>query len=144
MCGESCGDPAPVIIGGASLLEICKYGNQYDKRALKETDFQTYVAESVNETFADLFGENVRSSLYRYLEESFSIPRDEIPDRIQDFESAMDKMLGRSSKTLGKVVVRKLSNKVGLPMDENNQYELADFVLTAKKSLLAKFSDPPQ
>jgi hypothetical protein len=113
-------------------MSSSKPNSEYGLMTVEDVDFQRYFDDSINEALTDLFSDKVRTAFYTYLEKGFSIPREEIPIRINDFESAMEKTFGLSSKTIAKVIVRKLYRKLGLAFGEDSGDGFEGYVLAAR------------
>jgi hypothetical protein len=109
-----------------------KSDSEYGLMTVEDVDFQRSFDDSIDEALTDLFSDEVRTAFYTYLEKGFSIPREEIPVRINDLESAMEKTFGLSSRTIGKVIARKLYKKLGLAFGENSGDGFEEYVLAAR------------
>ncbi len=75
-------------------------------------EFNKLFLAILDETFSYL-GENAKQTIYYHLEHKFGIRRSEIPCRVEDFSSAMDKIFGLANKSIEVVLVQKLHEKVG-------------------------------
>lgn len=74
-------------------------------------EFAGILLDSIDEAFAGL-GENVKISIYFHLETKFRLPKKEIPNRIEDFSEALEKIFGRASKQLEILIMIHLNKKV--------------------------------
>jgi hypothetical protein len=73
--------------------------------------FEEVLQDSVDEAFSSL-GESVKKSIYFHLENSFLIPRQEIPCRVEDFSDALERIFGPGAKHLELLIMEKLYRKV--------------------------------
>jgi len=99
--------------------------------------FNELVSECVDETLSDLFGERAKQTVYTRLEKQYSITRDQIPQRLNDFSPALESMFGKSGRTIGKIFARTLYSKLGLEYVVKSDCEFKDYVHEARLSTLA-------
>lgn len=86
------------------------------------------VLESIDETLTDLLGRKSREAVYDYLERNCLLGRIEVPRRLDEFFRLMDDTFGKGSKTIAKVIARKLYAKLGWEFVEIPSYELEDYI----------------
>lgn len=80
-------------------------------------------------------GDSVRKAIYRHLEDRFSIRRDEIPGRLEEFAEGLRSMLGASADVLLKVTAKRLYAKLGLSFEEKPGWSFEDYVEEAKRNV---------
>jgi len=95
------------------------------------TDFDRLLAEAVDESLSDLLGETVRKAIYLHFERQYSLPRNQIPNRLDDFCNALQNTFGSSTPTVGKTIAKRLYAKLGLEFVEKVKYGFADYVREA-------------
>lgn len=102
-------------------------------RHLSEADFGRLLVESVDESLDCVLGEIVRKAVYDALEKHHSIARNQIPKRLDDFTLGLENSFGVvPSKTIGKVVIKRLYSKLGLEFVERADWRLPDYVKEAR------------
>jgi len=107
-----------------------------EPRALGEREFDRLLIESVDESLAGLLGDVVRKAVYDALEKHFSITRNQIPERLDDFSLGLEKSFGIvPSKTIGKVIVKRFHSKLGLLFVERADWRLPDYVREARTKM---------
>ena len=74
--------------------------------------FDSVLLESIDEALNSL-GENVKISIYFHLETKFLIARQDIPDRIDDFSNALERIFGLGARHLELLIMKKLHEKIG-------------------------------
>ncbi len=100
--------PLPDYTSNASEIGLkCKQTPQVDRKDLEEILF-----EAVDEGL-ETFGKSTRSIIYHYLEVKYSLPRYEIPFRLDDFCSGIRMILGSSSSIVEQLILKELCNKLG-------------------------------
>lgn len=97
----------------------------------KSPSFGQLLLECVDEGLAVL-GNEPRLAVYHYLSTICSIPRDEIPERVEDFAAGLRKALGGASKVIERLILRRLYQKLGSALREGGDQEFADYVRGAK------------
>ncbi len=75
--------------------------------------FNDLLLEAIDESLASL-GENVKTAVYFYLETSFKIERQEIPERIAEFSDALDRIFNLGARHLELLFMRTLHSKIKL------------------------------
>lgn len=75
--------------------------------------FQQILLEAIDEALASL-GENVKTSIYFHLEESFSVKRQDIPQKIDDFSDALERIFGPGARHLEILFIKRLHAKIGV------------------------------
>ena len=73
--------------------------------------FETVVLEAIDEALSSL-GENAKKTIYFHLERTFLIPKAEIPNRIEDFSDALDRIFGAGARHLEILIMKNLNQKV--------------------------------
>jgi hypothetical protein len=95
--------------------------------------------ESVDETLTALLSKEVLVALYAYLERVHSIPKAEVPYRVQTLSSTLERIFGpHSSRTISKAVAKKFYTKLGLTFpdkQETRSWTLVEYVEEAKLKL---------
>jgi len=88
--------------------------------------------ESIDEAFSVL-GIEPSAAVYQYLVTICSLPKEEIPDRIEDFDKGIKKALGAASKVIERLIIRKLFERLGLSLRESQDQDFLDYVQDAKR-----------
>ena len=73
--------------------------------------FEEILIDSIDEAFSSL-GEKVKNVLFFQLENKFKLTKKEIPDKIQDFSDALEKIFGSAAKNLEILIMKKLHQKI--------------------------------
>lgn len=118
------------------------------EQALADLVFNSFVKghvtnlllDSIDEVLADLLGTRVREAVYDHLERNCLLARNEIPERLNDFFSVLNKTFGRGGKTIGKAIARKLYAKLDWKFIDTPDYELADYWKAVKPKLIKQLT----
>jgi|WetSurMetagenome_2_1015567.scaffolds.fasta_scaffold92916_3 hypothetical protein len=76
----------------------------------KGITFEEALEEAIDEVFQSL-GEDVKQSIYRYLENNYGIRKLQIPTMIESFTGAVESIFGFSAKLVELKIIEKLQGK---------------------------------
>jgi len=77
----------------------------------KESKFDAILLDAIDSAFTAL-GPNIKFSLYFNLHTKFSLPKEEIPGRIEDFTRAIETIFGQAAKQLEILIMKYLHAKI--------------------------------
>jgi hypothetical protein len=80
-------------------------------KSKNETKFDAVLLDAIDTAFSAL-GQNVKLSIYFNLEAKFGLPKQDIPDRINDFSNALDQIFGQAARSLEILIMKYLNDKV--------------------------------
>jgi hypothetical protein len=104
------------------------------KMARRKSDFERLLSESLDDALTDLFGEETKQIIYTWLKSEYRIAREEVPERLGDFDAALMRMFGRSSRAIRRVIVKRLYSKMRIEFVERTNYGLLDYIADARLS----------
>jgi len=81
----------------------------FENEPIKVT-FEGVLMEAIDEVFQSL-GENVKQSMYRYLENNYGITKMQIPVMIEGFAGAVESIFGCAAKLVELKIIEKLQCK---------------------------------
>ncbi|MGQ9624277.1 MAG: hypothetical protein ACUVT9_02785 [Candidatus Bathycorpusculaceae bacterium] len=101
--------------------------------------FDKILLEAVDEALASL-GDSAKQAIYFHLESKFKISKDEVPSNVDVFANGLEKIFGAGAKFLEILIMKKLYEKVGSPLewDSSKELEFANYVEAAKRSFSKK------
>ncbi len=76
-----------------------------------EKTFAVIFLDSIDEAFSTL-GKKVQVSIYFHLETKFALPKQDIPDRSEDFLDALEQIFGLATRQLEILIMKSLNKKV--------------------------------
>jgi hypothetical protein len=77
-------------------------------------------------------GEVVRATIYDRIEERYQVRREEIPQKLDTFHTALQELLGGGAKVVRRLIAKKLYNTLNLKFVEYENWTLVDYVQNAK------------
>jgi hypothetical protein len=109
--------------------------------AEKSRDFDKLLLVSIDEALLSL-GDSARQSIYFHIEKNFKVKRDEIPENLENFQLALEKIFGIGSRYIEILIMKNLYAKVGCPqrMEKNQPLEFIKYVDAARQSFVARVS----
>ena len=106
-----------ISYGDGSLLpELIKiHSHTITSTFAGEVNFQAYYLQSVVESLNRILPKTVSSLFLDYLEMRCQLPRNEIPNKMEEFEKELGKFFGPSgSIIMSKHILKNLYSKIGL------------------------------
>jgi len=105
-------------------------------------DFNKLFLEAVDGALSSL-GDSARQSIYFHLETRFSMPRNEIPDRLEDFENGLEKIFGAGTKFLEILIMKRLyemmvSKRRIVKWNDDKEFKFVDYVKATERSFYKK------
>ena len=94
--------------------------------------FDQMLLECVDESLADLLSPKVRDAAYSVMERTYSIPRNDIPRKPNQFGTCLEQVFGVAGKTIGRTIARRLYSKLGLEFFDKPGYVFHDYIRAAK------------
>ncbi len=98
----------------------------------KSQSFGQVFLECIDEGLSVL-GDEPRLAVYQYLSTICSLPRDDIPERVEDFAVGLKKGLRGASKVIERLILRKLFQRLGSTFREAPDLDFIDYVEEAKR-----------
>jgi hypothetical protein len=107
----------------------------------KSKEFEKLLLESIDEALLSL-GESVRQSIYFHVEKNFQVTKDEIPQTLEHFQLALEKIFGIGSRYIEILIMKSLYTKIGRPqcMEKTEQLEFIKYVDAARRSFMRECS----
>jgi hypothetical protein len=104
----------------------------------KSKDFDKLLLCSVDDAFLSL-GESARQSIYLHIEKNYAVAREEIPQNLEAFQLALEKIFGIASRYIEILIMKNLYARIGrqLRIENNNQLEFIKYVDAARKNFSA-------
>jgi len=78
----------------------------------RDYNFRKLLLEAVDEGLSSL-GDSPKKAIYFHLERNFGIKKQDIPDRIEEFTEAIEKIFGHGARILEICIMKHLFEKVG-------------------------------
>ena len=106
-----------------------------NREAEKKTkNFEEVLLEAIDEGLS-LLGESPKQAVYFHLEKTFKMNRLDIPDRIEEFTDAVEKIFGAGAKILEIQIMKCLFKKVGYTFKHHSRQKnltFTEYIATVK------------
>ena len=89
-----------------------------DQKILSEAQINIILLEAIDETLKSL-GEPVKNTIYMQLQNSFEISKEEIPDKIAEFTTFIQRIFGTAAYRIEAKLIKAVCKKLG----NNSDYE---------------------
>jgi len=99
---------------------------------LQTNKFDYLLLESIDEALADLLGARSRDQIYDHLATQYRYGREEIPLKIFDFWEFLGNIFSSGSRTIGRTIIRRLSDKLGYEFVHVPGFEFLDYLDTLR------------
>jgi hypothetical protein len=93
------------------------------------------LVKSVDGALKDIFGEAGARVIYDYLRDKYSLRLEEVPDRLEDFERGLERILSSGAGVTERVALKKLYSRFGLEYRNKANYGFVDHVVELKTQL---------
>lgn len=105
---------------------------------MSRSRFDKLLLEAVDEGLSSL-GESSKQAIYFHLAKGFNVKRKEIPDEIEEFAKAIEKIFGLGANFLEVLIMKRLHKKTGGEFDWSRpEFSFADYIMAAKRDFKEK------
>jgi hypothetical protein len=94
--------------------------------------FEECFVEAINDGLKVL-GESGKQMIFFYLENNYSVKRDEITKKPETFATGLEKIFHAGALVIEKLIVESLYSKLGLTYEEKKNYAFGDYVKQARE-----------
>lgn len=101
----------------------------------KKNNLDELLIKCVDEALKEIFGETATGIIYGYLRDNHSLKREEIPERLEDFERGLEKILSSGAWVTERMALKNLYSNFGLEYRNKANYRFVDHVAKLKKQL---------
>lgn len=106
---------------------------------MSETEFNKILLEAIDKGLSSI-GDSSKQAIYFHLERVFNINRQEIPDKLADFQDALEKIFGLGAQFLEIIIMRRLYEKIGhsIQLEGTADFSFTEYVAAVKRSFMEK------
>lgn len=98
----------------------------------KDREFHRLLLTSVEDVIQEVLGERPLRAVLSTLQRSFHIKREEIPERLEDFQNALAELFGAGAPVITRAIVRRLCARLGIPYQQRSHPDLKTYVEDCK------------
>jgi len=107
----------------------------YERAAFPSVGGDGLLMESIDESFTALLGQNVKDALYAYLVKRRALDREDIPERLDDFDEFMHETFGQAAVVIERNILARFYDKLGLNLPGRTDYAFSDFIDATRKRI---------
>jgi len=103
----------------------------------QRSNFKKLLAEAVDEALSSL-GDSSKQAIYFHLEKNFAIKKQDIPNKIEEFTNAIERIFGHGAKILEIQIMSNLYEKAGKDFEyfpENEDLLFIRYVNAAREQM---------
>ena len=104
---------------------------------MSQNNLNEIILAAVEDGLSSL-GDSPKQAIIFHLETSFNIKKEQIPENLTEFTKALEKIFGPGASYLEKLIVKNLSEKLGLELESLENTDFLDSVESLKKRLLSE------
>jgi hypothetical protein len=97
--------------------------------------------QSIDEVLSDLLGRRTREAIYDHLERNYSLARSDIPKHVTKFLELLEATFGKGGKTIWKLIVRRMYEKLEWDFYDNPGYEFLDYMEEIRAKITKSLMD---
>ena len=112
----------------------------------KHREFNDAMADAIDDSIRELFSPQVLEQFHNVLLGRYDVTHSELPYRLETAYKILTNVFGmKGADTIGRMIVRRLYEKLGLQFNVSPGLSLMDYVEIAKKKLAqtGRFEQPP-
>lgn len=102
-----------------------------------QNSFRQILLAAIEEGLSTL-GDSPKQAILFHLEETFKIKKEQIPDRIEEFKGALEKIFGPGATYLENIIVKRVYEKLSLEHEEPKDQDFLDSVESLKKRIFSE------
>lgn len=92
-----------------------------------QCEFKRALRDAVDEGLSVL-GESCKQTIYYHVERHYQIKREEICERVEAFDKALEGLFGAGSGVIRKLIAKSIYERLGLSFKEHWGWRLADYL----------------
>jgi len=100
------------MISSTILQEEAKSMMLSTLESQRSHEFKELLLEAVDTALSSL-GDSSKQAIYFYLEKNFTVEKQEIPNKVEEFANAIEEMLGYGAKILEVEIMKQLYMRIG-------------------------------
>ncbi|HUK28970.1 MAG TPA: hypothetical protein VLV31_11135 [Candidatus Acidoferrales bacterium] len=106
--------------------------------------FEKKLSETVHECLKDIFGGPARDVIYTFMEQEYSVARNNLPKHLDELFTVFHQSLGAQAKAvIGRAFAKKLYAKLDFEFHPIPKFEFADYLAIIKKRIAMEGTNPP-
>lgn len=101
----------------------------------EKDDFNKLFTKLLDEQLKRVFGAPATSIIYNHLERNYSLKREEIPEKLEAFNTGLTEFLSSGAQVIQKMILEKLYSHTGIKHQIREGYSFVDYVTEVRNQL---------
>ncbi|MEM4703677.1 MAG: hypothetical protein QXJ02_01210 [Candidatus Bathyarchaeia archaeon] len=109
---------------------------------MTKLDFEKMILQAIDEGLSTL-GDSSKEAIYFYLDKNFKLKKEQIPNKIEDFEVALKNIFGAGANYLEILIMKQLYEKFNgnLPLKKPDKLAFSDYVAAVKQAVKERLKE---
>ena len=91
-------------------------------------EFKKLLLQTIDENLKQIFRETATHFIYQFLENNYSLKREEIPEKLETFMEGLQEFFRSGAHVIEQSILRELHVKLGLKYKSREGYRFIDFI----------------
>ncbi len=102
---------------------------------MDDGEFTKSLVETIDSHLKNIFGEMATSVIYKYLQTSYSLTQDKIPEKLDVFTNGLTEFLHSGALVVEKVILEDLYCNFGQEFHSKEGYKFTDYIDELKSKI---------
>lgn len=95
---------------------------------INDKQLKAILIEVIDETLQAVIGESGKEVVYYYLQNSYAIKKENIPENLEAFTEFLNNFFGSGAKVIEKTIMKNLCLKLGIKIKQTEDIKLTQFI----------------
>ncbi|MGQ9564974.1 MAG: hypothetical protein ACUVT5_00300 [Candidatus Bathyarchaeales archaeon] len=100
----------------------------------KENNFDKLLLKTIDTSLKEIFTETAASAIYAFLENNYTLNREELPEKIDVFEEGLRRFLSTGAFTVERVILEKLYSALECKYKLNGETDFKSSIMQLRNS----------
>jgi len=91
-------------------------------------EFKKLLLRTIDENLKQIFQESATHIIYQFLENNYSLKREEIPEKLETFMKGLDEFFRSGAHVIEQSILREMHAKLGLEYRSREDYRFVDYI----------------
>ena len=94
----------------------------------KLEDWNSFFAETVDETLKQVFKEEGTKVIYDFLENHSSLKLGDVANKPEVFSASLERLMVSAAQVIEQTILKKLYSRLGMKFEEKKGYNFSDYI----------------
>jgi len=120
-----------------------KYLDDYSVSADTKEEFKKLLMQTIDENLKQIFRETATHIIYQFLENNYSLKREEIPEKLEIFMEGLQEFFRSGAQMIEQSILKELHSNLGLKYKSREGYRFIDYI-DDLESVYQAIRNPPK